>query len=189
VAEQLQVTEWSAEVLPEEKAERVSEWQAKGHTVLMIGDGVNDALALQRANVGIAMGARLNEAALGGADIALMDEALENIPALLALSERVAQCQQQNVLIGLSWSGLLFGLVIMGYISPCLLRCCTMWAPCGWCGTVRECCESEHPIDPTSRAYCNDIVSVEEPIGQLRARAAEETPTHLSVPKGLATLE
>jgi P-type E1-E2 ATPase len=61
-----------AEVLPAQKLEVVRAEQAAGRTVTMVGDGVNDALALGGADVGVAIGAELNEVALGGADVALL---------------------------------------------------------------------------------------------------------------------
>ena len=61
-----------AEVLPAQKLDVVRAEQAAGRTVMMVGDGVNDAPALGGADVGVAIGAELNEVALGGADVALL---------------------------------------------------------------------------------------------------------------------
>src|SRR6202142_3344183 len=68
-----------AEVLPERKLEVVRAEQAAGRTVMMVGDGVNDALALGGADVGVAIGAELNEVAVGGADVALLGTDLRRI--------------------------------------------------------------------------------------------------------------
>ena len=72
VGEALGVDEVVAEVLPAQKLEVVRAEQAAGRTVMMVGDGVNDAPALGGADVGVAIGAELNEVALGGADVALL---------------------------------------------------------------------------------------------------------------------
>ena len=70
-----------AEVLPAQKLDVVRAEQAAGRTVMMVGDGVNDAPALGGADVGVAIGAELNEVALGGADVALLGTDLGRLPA------------------------------------------------------------------------------------------------------------
>ena len=72
VGDALGMDEVVAEVLPAQKLEVVRAEQAAGRTVMMVGDGVNDAPALGGADVGVAIGAELNEVALGGADVALL---------------------------------------------------------------------------------------------------------------------
>ena len=72
VGELLGMDEVIAEVLPAQKLDVVRAEQAAGRVVMMVGDGVNDALALGGADVGVAIGAELNEVALGGADVALL---------------------------------------------------------------------------------------------------------------------
>jgi len=79
---------YSAEITPEEKAQYIEQLEACGHRVLMVGDGVNDALALSKATVGIAMGAGGSETAIETADIALVKDDLEGIVVLRQLSRR-----------------------------------------------------------------------------------------------------
>src|SRR5690606_33847608 len=74
----LHVDEVRAELKPEEKIAAITELNATGHRVAMIGDGVNDAPSLAAAHVGIAMGARGSDAALEQADVVLMHDRLEN---------------------------------------------------------------------------------------------------------------
>ncbi len=76
-----------AEVLPAQKLDVVRAEQAAGRTVMMVGDGMNDAPALGGADVGVAIGAELNEVALGGADVALLGTDLGRLPQLIGLAD------------------------------------------------------------------------------------------------------
>jgi len=76
-----------AEVLPAQKLEVVRAEQAAGRVVMMAGDGVNDALALGGADVGVAIGVELNEVALVGADVDLLGADLGRLPKLIGLAE------------------------------------------------------------------------------------------------------
>ena len=78
---------YRAELLPEDKIRIVKEYQAQGHTVVMIGDGVNDAPALAQADVGIAMGVMGSDVALEAAHVALMREDWHLVP------DRVHHCE------------------------------------------------------------------------------------------------
>jgi Zn2+/Cd2+-exporting ATPase len=118
VAGELGIESFHAELLPERKAELISAEQDAGHVVLMVGDGINDALALQRADVGIAIGARLSEAALGGADAALMGPELERVPMLVELADQTRSTVVQNALLGICFSLAMFGLAALGVVSP-----------------------------------------------------------------------
>ena len=75
-----------ADLLPEEKVEKIAELQKMGKKVCMIGDGVNDAPALKTAEVGVAMGAIGSDIAVEAADIALMSDEVSNVPYLKRLS-------------------------------------------------------------------------------------------------------
>lgn len=74
--------------LPEDKADHIARLQAEGEKVAMVGDGVNDALALVHSEVGVALGSHGNEAALEAADIALMDDDLRGVAEAHALSQQ-----------------------------------------------------------------------------------------------------
>ena len=118
VADQLGFDAYEAEVLPERKAELVAEEQAEGRRVMMVGDGVNDALALHGADVGVAVGAVINEVALGGADIALMGNNLNRLPQMVDLANRTRSAINLNVFVGGGFSILMLTAAAGGLINP-----------------------------------------------------------------------
>lgn len=117
VAAQLGFDDYVAEVLPEQKLDIVRREQERG-PVMMVGDGVNDALALSGADVGVAVGARINEVALGGADVALMTNDLERLPRMMRLAEQTRAVIIQNALLGTAFSVGMLGLASAGVVSP-----------------------------------------------------------------------
>ncbi|MEM6483497.1 MAG: cation-translocating P-type ATPase [Pseudomonadota bacterium] len=106
------------EVLPEEKLNAIHDEQAQGRSVLMVGDGVNDALALSAADIGIAFGSSMNDIALGGADIAILSNDLSALPFVIDLAQRSRQTILQNIGIACSVSLLMLALAAVGVISP-----------------------------------------------------------------------
>jgi len=118
VGEALAMDEIIAEVLPAQKLEVVRGLQAKGHAVMMVGDGVNDAPALRGADVGVTIGAQLNEVALGGADVAVLGSDLDRIPKLVGLARLTRTVMTQNVWLAFGLSVLLIGAAAAGVLSP-----------------------------------------------------------------------
>jgi heavy metal translocating P-type ATPase len=100
VSEQIGITEFRANLLPEDKINIVKELQSAGEKVVMVGDGINDAPALVQANVGIAMGAMGTEAAMEAADIVLMEDKLEKIVRARAISKRAFKTIKENIIVG-----------------------------------------------------------------------------------------
>ena len=100
VAAELGVDEVRAELMPEDKVKAIADLQAQGHRVAMVGDGINDAPALARADVGIAMGAAGTQAALEAADIALMTDDLSKIVFARAIARRAYRTIQENLFVG-----------------------------------------------------------------------------------------
>ena len=96
IADKFEFDSWQAELLPEEKADYVRKLNQSNHKIVMVGDGVNDALALTEARVGIAMGAGGAEVAIEAADIALADSALVRLVKLRQLSQHTINTIEQN---------------------------------------------------------------------------------------------
>jgi Cd2+/Zn2+-exporting ATPase len=107
-----------AEVLPAQKLDVVRAEQAAGRTVMMVGDGVNDAPALKGADVGVAIGAELNEVALGGADVALLGTDLGRLPRLIGLADLTRRVIGQSVWLAFSLSAILIVLAALGILDP-----------------------------------------------------------------------
>ena len=118
VGQALGMDEVIAEVLPAEKLEVVRSEQANGRTVMMVGDGVNDALALSGADVGVAIGAEVNEVALGGADVALLGADLGRLPRLLRLADITRSVIGQNVGLAFGFAAALIVLAATGVLDP-----------------------------------------------------------------------
>jgi Cu+-exporting ATPase len=96
VARELGIADVEAEVLPDRKSEIVERWQAKGHVVAMAGDGVNDAPALARAHVGIAMGTG-TDVAMESAAVTLVRGDLRGVARARALSRQTVKNIRQNL--------------------------------------------------------------------------------------------
>jgi heavy metal translocating P-type ATPase len=118
VGSALGVDEVVAEVLPAQKLDVVRAEQLAGRTVMMVGDGVNDAPALGGADVGVAIGAELNEVALGGADVALLGTDLGRLPQLIGLADTTRQVIGQNVWLAFGLSVVLIALAARGTLDP-----------------------------------------------------------------------
>ena len=111
------IDEMRCELLPEQKLDHV-ETLMKNHTVTVIGDGINDALALSKAHVGIAMGAMGSDTAIQSADIALMNNNLENIPFAIRLAQKTKGIIYQNIVLAFSISVIMIFLAGAGAVSP-----------------------------------------------------------------------
>lgn len=117
ISAELGIENKKSEALPEEKWQMVKDLKEEGKQVLMIGDGINDALALQEANVGVAFGASLTQAVAGGADAALLSQDLGAIRELLALSKGVWRTIVVNIGIAFIFAITMLILAGMGEIS------------------------------------------------------------------------
>ncbi len=102
IAKQIGIDEIYAELLPADKVEQISRLVAKYEKVAMVGDGINDAPALGRASLGIAMGVMGSDAAIETADIALMSDDLSKLPWLVEHSKRTLRIIRQNIFFALS---------------------------------------------------------------------------------------
>lgn len=119
VGAELGLDEVQADLLPEDKVNAIVALQKQGHSVAMIGDGVNDAPALSRAQVGIAMGARGTQAAIEAADVALMTDDLSKIVFARALAKRAYRTIQENIFFGVGVVHVLgITAALLGWIGP-----------------------------------------------------------------------
>ncbi len=114
IAQAAGVDDVRAGLLPEQKVAVVEELLSTDGAVAMVGDGVNDAPALARATVGIAMGAAGSDVVLETADVALMGDDLHGLPYALRLSRRVAAIIRQNVVLSLLTKGVFMALALTG---------------------------------------------------------------------------
>ena len=114
IASHLGITRISAELVPEDKLDRIGQLQKAGEIVAMVGDGINDAPALAAANLGITMGAAASDTAFEVADVALMSNGLEHLPFFFDLSRRTMNIVRENITFAIGVKILVFVLVIMG---------------------------------------------------------------------------
>jgi Zn2+/Cd2+-exporting ATPase len=114
IAQQVGIDEVRGDQLPEDKLGAVAQWSAEGATVGMVGDGINDAPALARADIGFAMGAMGTDTAIETADVALMDDDLRKIPSFIRLSKATHAVLVQNIALALGIKSVFLVLTLMG---------------------------------------------------------------------------
>lgn len=118
IAAQLGIREVRANCLPQDKLRYIDEFQQGGELVCMIGDGINDAPALKKAEVGIAMGGTGSDIAVDAADIALVDDEVKELPHLMALSKRMMTTIKLNLTFSMTLNFIAITLAITGILNP-----------------------------------------------------------------------
>lgn len=117
IAAQTGVDEIRAELLPADKVSAVEELVRRYGSVAMIGDGINDAPAMGRASLGIAMGAAGSDAAIEAGDVALMSDDLSKLPWLISHSHQTMTIIRQNIVLSLGVKGVFVILTLLGHAS------------------------------------------------------------------------
>ena len=118
IAGQLHIQNVRAGFLPEDKLTAIDTAQQAGSPVCMIGDGVNDAPALKKAEVGIAMGGVGSDIAVDAADIALVDDEVKELPHLIALAQRMMKTIKLNLTFSMTLNFIAITLAITGILNP-----------------------------------------------------------------------
>lgn len=118
IAQKLHINKVQANCLPEDKLKYIANCQQKALPVCMIGDGVNDAPALKKADVGIAMGGIGSDIAVDAADIALVDDEVKELPHLIALSKRMMTTIKLNMTFSMTLNFVAIALAMAGTLSP-----------------------------------------------------------------------
>ena len=118
IANALNIDEYCAECMPKDKLSFIDKREKQKKSVCMIGDGVNDAPALKRATVGIAMGKIGSDIAIEAADIALVDDEVEKLPHLLSLSGKMMDTIKLNMSFSMVLNFIATVLAITGILNP-----------------------------------------------------------------------
>jgi len=117
MAEQLDIEEVIAEVMPDEKDKVIRQKQQQGDLIAMVGDGINDAPALVRADVGVAMGSG-TDVSIDSADVILINGELEKIPLAAELSRATLMTIRQNISISIVYNIIMVPLAMAAMITP-----------------------------------------------------------------------
>lgn len=118
IGQKLGIQEIYAGCLPEDKLKYIENYQKDNEDICMIGDGINDAPALKKANVGIAMGGIGSDIAVDAADIALIDDEIKELPHLFALSKKMMRTIKINLTFSMGLNFLAIILAILGILNP-----------------------------------------------------------------------
>lgn len=117
MADKLDIEEVIAEVMPDGKDKIIQQKQEQGHLIAMVGDGINDAPALVRADVGIAMGSG-TDVSIDSADVILMNGELKKIPLAAQLSQATLSTIKQNIAISILYNIIMVPLAMAALITP-----------------------------------------------------------------------
>jgi heavy metal translocating P-type ATPase len=120
IAKNVGITDVHSECLPEDKMSAIEQYQSKNEMICMIGDGINDAPALKKAYVGIAMGGIGSDIAVDAADIALVNDDIKSIPHLFSLSQKTMTTIKWNLSLSMLLNFIAIILAMTGILNPIL---------------------------------------------------------------------
>ena len=118
IARQVKVTNAQFNCLPEDKTEYIKEEQLKDNKVAMIGDGINDAPSLRKANVGIAMGSIGSDVSIEASNIALINDNIGDIPHLIGIARKTLSTINLNIAFSLALNIIAMILAVLGILDP-----------------------------------------------------------------------
>lgn len=117
VASQVGINQIQAKLLPQDKAAFIDAYHEKGHVVVMVGDGINDAIALARSDISIAMGHGA-DVAINVSDVVLLDEKPQSIYEAYKLSHRTFRAVKENLGFSLLYNIIAVPLAVLGFVNP-----------------------------------------------------------------------
>ncbi|WP_295589518.1 cation-translocating P-type ATPase [uncultured Methanobrevibacter sp.] len=118
IAKKIKIRNVKSDCLPEDKTDYIAREQILGHKVAMIGDGVNDAPSLKKANVGIAMSKIGSDISVEAANIALINDNIEDIPQLIGIAKKTVRTININIGLALTLNIIAMALAILGILNP-----------------------------------------------------------------------
>ena len=118
IADKIKIRNVKSNCLPEDKTDYIAREQILGHKVAMIGDGINDAPSLKKANVGIAMGNMGSDISVEAADIALINDNIEDVPHLIGIARKTVRTISISIAFALTINIIAMALAILGMLNP-----------------------------------------------------------------------
>ena len=118
IASKVNVPNAQFNCLPEDKTEYIKKKQLKNHKIAMIGDGINDAPSLKKANVGIAMGSIGSDVSINASDITLINDNIQDIPHLIAIARKTLSVINLNIAFSIALNIIAMILAILGILNP-----------------------------------------------------------------------
>ncbi|MDE1725571.1 MAG: cation-translocating P-type ATPase, partial [Thaumarchaeota archaeon] len=120
IAEQAGISNYEAELVPEEKVVAIKKLRQEFENVTMVGDGINDAPALAASTVGIAMGAKGTAISAEAADIVLLVDRVSKVVDTMEIGKRTISVAKQSIFVGLGCSFLFMGIAMLGHLPPAI---------------------------------------------------------------------
>ena len=120
IAKQARISSFTAELVPEQKVMEIKKLRQSFDTVIMVGDGINDAPALAASTVGIAMGARGTAISAEAADVVLLIDNISKVANTIEIGKRTISVAKQSIYVGLGCSFVLMGIATLGHLPPAI---------------------------------------------------------------------